>query len=802
LNIYLGAFLIAFSTLALEVTLSRLLSVITWYHLAFFAISTALLGMTAGATTVYLKPNWFTKEKLNDNIAKTCLAYSIIIPFALIVLCLMPLDLKKSVMSLFALIIATIACSLPFYFSGIAITAVLTKCRLPIGKLYASDLIGASLGCLFVLAGLEIFDAPSLILLCGSIGVLAGFSFSWKSSTFKLRPLNMWVFLILILLVFINSSTSYGIRPFFVKGRIEEAGSYFLEKWNSFSRVVVYEGSEGIPQYWGASPLAPKNENIFQYKMYIDGMAGTYLRRFSSMDDIDHLRFDVTNVAYYLRPKGGAFIIGIGAGRDIQSAILFGHEKIIGVDVNSIFIDLLKGKFRKFAGIADYKGVTLTADEARSFLSRTQEKFSIIQMSLTDTWAGTGAGAFSLSENVLYTIEAWQVFFDRLANDGIFTVSRWYSPTNLGETGRIISLAVASLIQVGVREPSQHIALVTADRISTLLLSKQPFSNQDIAKLKKVCSDLQYDPVILPGVLPNFEVLKDIVNANSSEELSNAIAGKPLNYDPPTDENPYFFNMLRLIHIGPIFDSNPGVLRGNLIATLTLLVLILSLFLLTIVTIVLPLVVRTRSKKLIKESQKVLWSGALYFSLIGAGFMLVEIALIQRLSVFLGHPVYSLGILLFTIILSTGIGSFLSEHLPLARFPWIFVYPITTALAIIMIQFVLPALISNMITSAMLNKIAASIAVIFPLGVLMGFFFPTGMRIVQSARSAETPWYWALNGIFGVFCSALAVFFSIYFGISTNFYIAAICYTMLLICLYNMYNVFQTHRSVDKFKAK
>lgn len=794
MNVYLGTFLVAFTTLALEVTLIRLLSVITWYHLAFFAVSTAMLGMTAGAVTVYLKPNWFAKEKLNNSIAKACLGYSLAAPLALIILCCTPVGFQRSIMSLFPLIVVTTACTLPFYFSGVAITAVLTKYQLPIGKLYASDLAGASLGCLFVLGGLEILDAPGMILLCGSVAILAAFSFARRISRFRLSRISWWIFGTLILLVIINSFTSYGIRPLFVKGQFQDAGNYLLEEWNSFSRVVVYKMRESKPQYWGASPLAPK-ERVFQYRMNIDGAAGTTLRRFSSTDDIRHLGYDVTNVAYYLRPKGGACIIGVGGGRDVQSAVLFGQEQIVGIDINPIFINLLRDQFREFAGIADRKEVTLIVDEARSFLSRTQEDYSIIQMSLTDTWAATGAGAFSLSENTLYTVEAWKTFLNRLSEDGIFTVSRWYNPEHLGETGRVISLASRTLLESGIEKPSQHIAMVTTGRLATLLVSKQPFSNQDIAKLRSISSRLEFEPVVLPDGPPTNEVLKSIVSASSIEELSIAIADEPLNYQPTTDENPYFFNMIRLNHISVAPSSQPGIIAGNVIATLTLVGLILCLFFVSIATIIFPLVLGTRSKRRMGGVGTILWSGAAYFSLIGAGFMFVEIALIQRLSVFLGHPLYALGILLFTIIASAGVGSFLSERIPLTRVPWVFIYPVIIALAIIAIRFAVPTLAANMMSSSMVIKILASILVIMPCGILLGVCFPTGMQLVRSARATETPWYWALNGIFGVLCSALTVFISIYFGISTSFYLAATCYIMLLLCLPHMYKASQVFPS-------
>lgn len=792
--IYTGTFFIAFTTLALEITLARLLSVTSWYYLAFFAISTAMLGMTAGAATVYLKPGWFTGDKLSKNLSKFCLAYSLVIPLTLIVLCLIPLSVSSSsVMNVTAMLVTTAACSLPFYFSGIVVTALLTKYNLPIGKLYGSDLIGASAGCLFVLGGLDIFDAPSLILLCSAVGAAAGLFFARHASTSRLRRVHAAFFIIFSLAAVINTSSMNGIRPVFVKGRFENFKEFQLERWNSFSRVIVYKKARGLPQLWGPSPLTPK-QKIVKRSMNIDGLAGTTMRKFTAPEDIHHLRYDVTNIGYYLRSGGGACIIGAGGGRDIQSAVYFGHEKITGIDVNPIFINLLKGEFKEFAGVADRPGVTLIADEARSYLSRSKENFSIIQMSLIDTWAATGAGAFSLSENALYTIEAWQVFLERLKQDGIFTVSRWHSSRNLGETGRIVSLAVASLLRSGKTNPAGHIAMITTKRISTLLLSKQPFSQEDIAKLKSVCEELKFNMAILPGRPPENKILRKIVSAASLEELNRAIAKEPLNYEPPTDENPYFFNMLRLNNLGVAARGHPGVLKGNLVAVLTLVKLIFSLLLIAVATIVVPLFVKSISDRTWKQSHGTLWPGALYFSLIGAGFMFVEIGLIQRLSVFLGHPVYALGIVLFTVIASTGIGSLVSEKLPLTRFPWIFVYPVVMVLAIIIVRLVLPVLLSGMITSPMPHKIAASIVIIFPPGGLLGLFFPTGMRIVREFSSADTPWFWALNGIFGVLCSAAAVLISIHFGISTNFHIAAICYALLLVSLYYMYRLGKKHK--------
>ncbi len=783
--VYAGTFLIAFAVLALEITLTRLLSVVAWYHLAFLVIATAMLGMTAGAIAVYLRPRRFAPERLAEAIGGTCLRFALAVPVTLIALCMLPLVIDKSLMCLLVLLAATVACSLPYYFAGMAVSAVLTKSKLPIGRLYASDLIGASAGCLFVLGGLEVLDAPSLILLCGAVGALAGAAFTWRAASAKPRATGLVVFLVMAALAVGNATSSRLIRPLCVKGRVAPASLYQIERWNSFSRVAVFPRGQRVPQLWGPSPKVPQ-VTVEQHGMHIDGQAGTYVTRFRSPSDIEYLRYDVTNVAYALRPSGGACIIGVGGGRDVQSALLFGHERVTGVEINPIFIDLLRNEFREFAGIANRKEVTLVVDEARSYLSRATERFAVIQMSLVDTWAATGTGAFSLTENSLYTLEAWDAFLARLQDDGLFTVSRWYSPGNLGETARLVSMGIAAALRAGASDPSRHVALVTSGNVSTLILGKAPLGAGDVAKLKKVCADMGFGAAAVPQEPPEHPLLRQIVAAKSLPDLLAAADRAPLRCDPTTDENPYFFNMLRLGDIGGQLAEQGGVVAGNLWATLTLLALILCLVAMAVATILVPLVLRRRLGDAEVRSGSVAWPGALYFSLIGAGFMLVEIAMIQRLTVLLSHPVYALGVLLFTIILSTGIGSLLSERLPLTRAPWLFVYPLVAAAAILATPFVLGLVLSQMMAAPMMSRILVAVALTFPIGVILGLFFPTGMRLANQVSAGETPWYWALNGVFGVLCSALAVFISIYTGISTNFYIAAACYAAVTACVWGL----------------
>lgn len=793
--IYAGMFAVAFSVLACQIALVRILSVTSWYHLAFFAISTAMLGMTAGSVRVYLSPKRFSGPLLTDEISRACFLLAISMPGIAAALCLLPLGFYRSAMSFFSLLLTTGVCALPFYYAGTVVTAVLTKVDRPISNLYASDLTGASLGCLGVLAGLEHMDAPSVVVLSGAACAFGGFCFSryGTRSSWGTRDLVLCVLLVLFGLA--NASTSLGIRPLVVKGReIEPESMYEYAEWNSYSRIAVYPREEETPQYWAAGKGAPQPV-LPQYRMNIDGDAGTVMRRFSAWSDIEHLRYDLANVGHQLGRKGEACVIGVGGGRDIQSALLYNYDHVTGIEINPIFVELLENRFREFAGIGNRADVTLVADEARSYLSSSAHKYAFLQMSLIDTWAATGAGAYSLSENSLYTTEAWKVFLKSLQPDGVFTVSRWHKASGVSETGRVVSLGVNALLNLGIEKPERHIVLITGGRIATLLLSPQPFSSSDIEKLEALCTERAFTPVLMPGRPPALDVLGEMTTARSPEQLRSISEHSELNYAAPTDENPYFFHMLRLGGLIEILTSGSGflstlvksrgALRGNLVATLTLASLILALAFAAALTIIIPLLLRLRANGP-GAVEPPLWWGAAYFALIGAGFMYAEIALIQRLSVLLSHPIYALGILLFTLIASTGLGSFLSGKLPLRRSPWQFLLPVTTVIIILMERFLLSYLLDALITSSLGTKILLSIVAISPLGLFLGCFFPTGLELVRHSRSRETPWYLALNGVFGVLCSGMAVFVSIYAGVSVNFYLSAACYAGLIPAVYGL----------------
>lgn len=769
MGIYSGLFILSGAALALEVAMVRLLSVTTWYYLAFFAISTAMLGLTCGAVYVYLYPPPAEPDRLRRTLARSSAAFAGSVVVSLILLCLLPLPLTRSVMTLLAAIITGLVASAPFFFAGIVITIVLTRVPLPVGRLYAADLAGAAAGCVAGLAALETVDTPSAILLCGSVGLVAAVAFL-PAGDRRARLAALAGFAALALVGFANTTSVFAIRPLVVKGGVDRPERILIERWNSYSRVVVEPPVVAAPQLWGPSPVLPPFE-IEQYDMKIDGAAGTMLRRISSPADLEHLKYDVANIAYFLRSSGSVCIIGVGAGRDVQSALAFGRAPILGVELNPVFVDLLTKDFRDVAGIADRPEVTLVVDEARTYLARNRVSCDLLQMSMIDTWAATGAGAFSLSENGLYTMEAWSLFFRRLSDNGLFTVARFFNPRDLSETARVMSLATAVLLEHGIASPADHLAMVTSGPVSALVLSKRAFSEDEIRALYDNAGRLQYGLAYVPNG-ENDPLLEAIARSRSLEELHAVIADEPLNLTPPTDNNPYFFNMLRLRHLTRFLDTDPGIVRGNLVATGTLVVLTAALGLLTIALILGPLWLRTRPAG--ADGPELVGAGVLYFVAVGAGFMFVELAMIQRLSVFLGHPIYAMGVLLATIIAAAGVGSLLSERLPLdRRLPLLSVVAAVLAVAF---AFAADAVAVSMEEASLAARIAVTVALVVPPGIVMGLFVPVGLRLTRDAHQGETPWYWALNGVVSVLCSALAVLVAITSGVHANFFVGALAY--------------------------
>jgi hypothetical protein len=769
----LALFLVCASTLMYEIVLTRLLSVISWYYLAFVSISMAMFGMTAGALWVQLRPGLFGESMVRRRIAQCALAAAIATPLALIAMLAIPIDVALSLQTLFSFLLFSAVIAVPFFFSGIVVCLSLTRAPFPMGRIYFMDLAGAAFGCLASVLLLQTVDAPSAIFIISGVLFLGAAAYYRYADDNHMSLRSVQCAAAMFVIAALNASTLYGIQPIWSKGSIDRRTHILAEVWNPISRIRAGHATTKTPAMWGQSPKMPEF-TAEEIELKIDNDAATSMTHFSGdLTPLSYLRYDVTSLAAQLRPGGSAAVIGVGGGRDVLNCAVNGFQRIVGIEVNAAAVNLTSRRLDGFTGFSKIPGFELHNDEGRSYLTRTGERFDLIQASLVDTWAATSAGAMTLSENALYTVEGWKVFYEHLKPGGIITFSRWFSTLDGSQTYRLLAVAKAMMFHEGVALPESQLALIQSGSIATLLATNQPFSTQDVQKIKSIVNEMAFTPLLLPGEPASMRELQRVLAARSLNELAELRSDGVFDYSPSYDSSPFFFNSVHLMDI-------PGLLKAprgwNIMAILFLVGFLLAAVLLVLFTILVPAKLWTGRAR---SGPPALTGGIVYFIAIGLGFMLVEMAMMQQLSIFLGHPIYALVVVLAGLILSTGVGSLASDkwgatssfgsRVPaIAAGVMVFVYS----------QTVLP-IIHSFTAAVLWQRALICLALVAPCGFLMGFCFPVGMRRMNTlSQEGNLPWMWALNGAAGTLGSFVAIVISMDTNIGTCVLSGAGCYIL------------------------
>lgn len=738
-----------------------------WYHFAFMAISLAMFGLAAGAVVVEI----MKRREPNSTLANMALLFALGSAVCFTAQLYIPVDPENEILWT---VLAFTLISIPFVLAGVIVCVALTRFPAHTGRLYAADLAGSAAGCILTIPILDHVHAPSAVILNAGIAALAALFFA-----IPLRSRLRWAAAVacagLIACAAVNQSTASTRRidiQWLKGGKNWHDGLY--EKWNALSRIYVRQtGNE--PFGWGLSPAYKPNYKLDQLYLNIDSGAATVITKFDgNLAPLDHLKHDVTSLAHYLRGQTSVLVIGVGGGRDILTALAFGQRHVTGVEINPDILNVLTNRFADYSGhLQNNPAVTLVHDEARSYVARAPEQFGIIQASLIDTWAATSAGAYVLTENGLYTKEAWLTFLNHLTPDGILTMSRWYYEAQPAETLRLTALATTSLMEIGAAEPRRHIMIVRKQdnsetgqySVATILVSKRPFTDEEIDRIDQLSKDMEFAPVLTPRFAerPEFEA---VATQGKYEELIRAY---PLNIAAPTDDTPFFFHMLRA---GDLLKASTyqGMNQINLKAVRVLGTLLAIVSGLSAIAIVAPLALRRR----VRQAQSVRLM--VYFAAIGLAFMMVEIGQLERLIVFLGHPIYGLTVVLFVLLLSSSFGSLCSH-----RFGgWIWILPVIL-LAFI---FVSPFITRELVAASTPIRIAVSAALLFPSGFFMGMAFPLGIKRAQySHDGAPAAWYWGINGAFSVISSVLAVVVAVFWGVTVTLLVGLAAYVIALSAL-------------------
>jgi hypothetical protein len=776
---YAGLFLVSAATLTYEVVLTRLLSAVCWYYLAFVSISMAMFGMTVGALAVQLRADLFPPEKVHRRLTQSSMGMAVSLPLSLLTMLAVPIDFSYAAETLYSFLLFSVIIAVPFFFSGIVVCLSLTRVSLPVGRIYAVDLLGAASGCFGAILLLTSIDAPSGIFLISALTFAAAAAFGTLAGDRKSLRRAWLLAPIMLLVAALNSATLHGIQPIWSKGAIDHRGSLLAEIWTPISKVRAREPQTMAPQMWGKSPKTPPF-TVDQIFLDIDNDAETPITRFNGdLSTLGFLRYDVTSIGAELRRGGDAAVIGVGGGRDVLNCAANHFRRIVGIEVNSAIVDLTSRRLLWFSGFNRIPGFELHRDEGRSYLTRSPEKFDLIQASMVDTWAATTAGAMSLTENALYTVEGWKVFYSHLTPGGLIAFSRWYQAPEYSQTYRLFSLAWATLLAEGVTDPGSHLALVNSAGVATLLASNRPLSPVDLSAIRARASGLDFKILFLPGHPPGIPELRAIASARTAGDLDRLRYQGYADLSPVYDSSPYFFNAVHFRDLVPLISR--GMESPNLRALLFVLGFMLAALILVILTIVVPLK-RWSSRRAGRPHAPA--GGLAYFVAIGLGFMLVEIAMMQQLSLLLGQPVYSLVVVLAGLIFSTGFGSLASDRLRFAsslasRLPALGAMAVVAAYSLA----VLPV-VHRAVADALWLRAAWALLLVMPCGFVMGFCFPVGLRwLAARGQAGNLPWMWALNGGAATLGSFLAVVISMDSSIPGCVLAGAACYLLASVAL-------------------
>src|SRR6202047_4990937 len=705
-----GLALTSFAALLLELALTRLFSVVLFYHFAFLAISIALLGLGAGGVFAHLRKNQLARFETRSLVARLCSINALIVPVVLVIVLRIPVSLDISKANFLRLTAIYLASAVPFFITGLEFSVVFAREARHVSPLYAADLAGGALACLAIVPLLNWLGGPNTVFFAGMCMALAGTIWAAESRARKSAAGRALFVLVLI-------AVNYSGKLFdivYAKGGFRDSAWVEFARWNAISRVEVDTQGEGKA-------------------IVIDADASTYLMNV----DPKHwegpwergLMSAPPALANVLRPHGDYAIIGPGGGVDVLRAVGSGSPSVTGIEINPIIANtIMAGRYANYTfHLYQQPEVHIHVTDGRSFVRNAKQQFDVVQMTLVDTWASTAAGAFALSENSLYTVEAFWEYFEHLKPDGMIAITRWEFQQPR-EALRVVSVAMQALHEMGVTDTRGNFIVVSdghldADGIPVLVLARRTaFTPEEeglvrahlaaYPRLSLLYSPSERDLITVTGHEDHYPA-----DSNSFTQLIQLnypvrfAALYPYEVSPVTDNAPFFFFTMKL---GQILHqkSNPTAVdwKVNLgVAVLGMVLLISVLAVLAFLIVPLAVGAGGRQQRPVR---------LIYFVAVGLGYVLAEITFIQRFVLFLGHPTYALTVGVFLLLLSSGAGSMVSRRL-LAGTDRIWLPLLLITIVLLFYVDVLPGVLNRLVGLPFPVKLLVSAGLLVPLGFAM-----------------------------------------------------------------------------------
>lgn len=733
----IGIFFISLTGLMFEVLLTRIFSSLLWYHYAFIAISSALLGWGSGAWILT-----FFNKKYRLLYLLSFLFSGTILLFLFIVLVVPANNASISIYYIFSV--------LPFLFGGMCLSLLFDLFGHHSGKLYFYDLLGASIGALCVPMLLAVINPESLIILTALMPLFASL-FLLKSS----KPSSILTIIVIFFLAglfLFNLTTNKITLPIgenkALAQHLEANKNLRIVKteWNSFSRVDLVEGYE----------------NNFLANNYIDTFAWTYIIPWSQ-SNINYSSQWFRYFPFRVKPESKVLIIGAGGGTDVALALASGSKDVTAVEINPSIVENVRSYGGRAGNIYNRTDVHVFIEEGRNFVSRSNQTYDMVLLGFVDSSSAIVSGGLVMSENYLYTVEAFEDYLKHVNKDGVLAFVRYEvdiprlvviskeALENLGVKGDIKD----HLIVVSQTDPAQKEAFLGNQMV--FIIKKTPFTLEEINRIKPIVEEKKWAPVILPYNNID-EPYKQFLSGQMT--YSEFESNFDINIQATHDNNPFYFAYYKPIGI-PI--SYLKILS---------IPFIISLILLGIVLIF--------KSYMRKEKIKINILYLLYFTCLGIGFMMMEIPILQKFILLMGRPIYTFSVILFSLLLSTSIGSLASSYIPIKKLPRTIIY--SSAGVIIMTTiylFSLSAIIKFLLPFSLIMRMIMTFAFLFPLGFFIGVPFPSGIRLLKRDNQ-DVPLAWGINGLTSVFGSVLATVLGVAVGFSAALIISIISYFLVI----------------------
>ena len=807
---YVGIFLLSLATLLLELSLTRVLAVASWHHFGFLVISTALLGFGASGVVLTLWTGLRERMRLDRALAVLCVTFGVVTILSFWLMQQIPFDpFKISVdrRQFFFIPLYYIILSAPFFCSGLAIALLFTRCSAQVNRLYAADLLGAGLGCAAIAVVMPAFGGSGSVVIAATLGMMAAVVFaSWRDRrlaacagmlaglTFAVAPVADRV-----LPISVTPDKIHPLRP------AGQKPSYTA--WNTFSRVDMYN----LPAKPEAGWPEPGSSLVIDAGAAATGMADlsggvrNYLARTPE--------YRPPGLTYIGKQHPKVLIIGSGAGREVLEALYFGASSITAVEINPIINDLVSRRMREqWGGLFEQPEVKLVTEDGRSYVRRSQEKYDAIISIQTMTTAAITSGALTLSESYVLTREAFEDYFDHLTPDGVLMITR---PTH--QLPKLFTTARELFESRGLGSPASHLLAFNANLMafgarrfhSGFLMKKSPITAEELKTLRERLGVGQADP--WTGQQPQIyyptaeyrgakrdEIVNRLAEVVTAPDLRSVYASNWVELAPATDNRPFFNEPVRWSAMRPwmfrkVLTGGNQVAGDLPVAQVTLVILFVQAVFVAAFLILLPLARLSRQGFRVPRK----WSFLTYFAGLGLGFIMIEIVFLQWFSLFLGEPVYTYAVVLASMLIFTGVGSFLTAFFPENPSRMLITMMVALLGVLAATTLVTPWIFTATLGLSMSWRVAIAVAVIAPLGLLLGMPFPIGVRIVAKEAPALVPWGWGVNGFCTVIGSVGAQILAMAFGFKVVLLVAGVCYlgSLMVITMHRG----GTHRSRREF---